>query len=199
MRLVLVPNGVPTWRGGRRNFIPTFVKDGLLESLLSSKPILIELGWVCQEWNDLMPPPMYWVKENFDSRYKRTSHSSRIKAMKWYVVGMLLCIVDLTSKSALKTLNLCNHRDHLRWIDNNSRKGWPNSYVGWMGGTFMVSMSSVGESKVFCWVFFFNFDKIFSSVSWDLDYLSKAKSYVFVQTIIGARQKQCPCLCYNLN
>jgi len=53
---VLVLNDVPTWRGGRRNFILPFIRDGFLESLLSSNPFLTKLGPICLERNDLEPP-----------------------------------------------------------------------------------------------------------------------------------------------
>ena len=48
-----------TWRGGRRNFMLTFVKDGLLESILSRNPFSTKLGQVLHERNDLTPLPPY--------------------------------------------------------------------------------------------------------------------------------------------
>lgn len=43
LSLVFLPNDIPTQRSGRRNFIPPFVRNPFLKSLLNSDPLPIKL------------------------------------------------------------------------------------------------------------------------------------------------------------
>ena len=63
LRHVFVRNDVPTWRGGRRNFIPLFDKNQILKSLLSSNPLPTKLGRVCHDRSNLRTPPPSLIKE----------------------------------------------------------------------------------------------------------------------------------------
>ena len=64
--LMFVPNDVPPWRDRRRNFVLPFFRNWFLHCSLSHNPLRIMFARVCQEMNNLMPPPMCQVKENLN-------------------------------------------------------------------------------------------------------------------------------------